>query len=216
MTRHLLTAAALGAAAFFAFAPSAHDLRLSPAARTPSALIETEAVEAPYAYRRLCAEAPEICPATHAAQALAPIEAAMEKAYGSDALRPASVVMTEERRRQLDRVNSVVNAAIEPRVDVGGDVWSLGFQFGDCEEYVLAKRELLIRLGWPRSALRITVVHDGIGYHAVLVVATDAGEFVLDNLVGYVSRVENSPYEFIVAESLDRPGAWVRIVRAEP
>ena len=34
---------------------------------------------------------------------------------------------------------------------------------GDCEDYVLAKRRLLIQAGWPREALLVTVVRDKRG-----------------------------------------------------
>ena len=32
--------------------------------------------------------------------------------------------------------------------------------YGDCEDYVLQKRKMLIQAGWPREALLITVVRD--------------------------------------------------------
>lgn len=216
MLRHLLTVSAIGLAAYFALTPSTPHLSLAAIQNAPTGLIETEAVQAPYAYRRLCAQEPQICAAERAAETLAPLETAMADRFGDAALQPAPIEMTDQRRTQLERVNAIVNTTIEPREDLDGDQWSIGALVGDCEEYVLAKREMLLRLGWPRSALRITVVHDGVGYHAVLVVATDAGEFVLDNLVGYISHVESSPYQFIVAESLTQPGAWVRVSRARP
>ena len=54
--------------------------------------------------------------------------------------------------------------------------------YGDCEDYVLLKRRLLIQLGWPREALLVTVVLDNEDEgHAVLTVTTDKGDYVLDN-----------------------------------
>ena len=54
--------------------------------------------------------------------------------------------------------------------------------YGDCEDYVLLKRRMLMQAGWPREALLITVVRDKKGDgHAVLTVKTNRGEFVLDN-----------------------------------
>ena len=54
--------------------------------------------------------------------------------------------------------------------------------YGDCEDYVLLKRRMLMQAGWPREALLITVVRDKKGDgHAVLTVKTDKGEFILDN-----------------------------------
>ena len=46
--------------------------------------------------------------------------------------------------------------------------------YGDCEDYVLLKRRMLMQAGWPREALLITVVRDKKGDgHAVLTVKTD-------------------------------------------
>ena len=54
--------------------------------------------------------------------------------------------------------------------------------YGDCEDYALLKRRMLIEAGWPREALLMTVVRDKRGDgHAVLTVKTDKGEFILDN-----------------------------------
>jgi predicted transglutaminase-like cysteine proteinase len=54
--------------------------------------------------------------------------------------------------------------------------------YGDCEDYVLAKRKLAISMGIPDKALSLGVVYtkNGDG-HAVLVVNTDLGSLVLDN-----------------------------------
>ena len=47
--------------------------------------------------------------------------------------------------------------------------------YGDCEDYVLLKRRMLMQAGWPREALLITVVRDKKGDgHAVLTVKTDS------------------------------------------
>jgi len=54
--------------------------------------------------------------------------------------------------------------------------------YGDCEDYVLLKRRMLLQSGWPREALLITVVRDKKDEgHAVLTVKTDRGDYVLDN-----------------------------------
>ena len=53
---------------------------------------------------------------------------------------------------------------------------------GDCEDYALAKRSALLAAGVDHSSLRLATctVETGEG-HAVLVVTTDQGQFVLDN-----------------------------------
>jgi predicted transglutaminase-like cysteine proteinase len=48
---------------------------------------------------------------------------------------------------------------------------------------MLMKRQALARLGWPPSALLVTVVRDRRGQgHAILTVRTDQGDLILDNL----------------------------------
>ena len=85
------------------------------------------------------------------------------------------------------RVNNWVNDTIKPMTDM--EHWGVVERwyypddgYGDCEDYVLLKRRMLMQAGWPREALLITVVRDKKGDgHAVLTVKTDKGEFVLDN-----------------------------------
>lgn len=81
----------------------------------------------------------------------------------------------------LRRVNSAVNRAITYRLDEG-ESWDADVRFGDCEDYMLTKRRRLVAMGYPVSALRPAVVTTWTGeYHAVLVVVTENGKFVLDN-----------------------------------
>lgn len=179
----------------------------------PTALIETNSVQAPRGFSDLCSRRPEICPSRAAEPEVSRMSSVFERMYGAAALVPTAPELTDERWRQLVRVNHAVNATIRPVADSGADLWSISALSGDCEEYVLMKREMLARMGWPRTALRITVVRDGQGYHAVLVVDTSGGEFVLDNMAADVSRVEESSYEFVVAQSSVSPGDWVRVSR---
>ena len=87
----------------------------------------------------------------------------------------------------MQRVNLWVNSHVKPMTDM--DHWGVVERwnypddgYGDCEDYVLLKRKMLMQEGWPREALLITVVRDQNGDgHAVLTVKTDKGEFILDN-----------------------------------
>lgn len=100
----------------------------------------------------------------------------------------SEVGYTDQLGTLLHQVNASVNGAIQPRSD-RKDVWSIGVSQGDCEEYALAKRVELIRLGVPASAVRIAMAKTRSGEgHAVVVVRTDAGDLVLDNLT---SRIKN-------------------------
>lgn len=107
----------------------------------------------------------------------------------------SSVGLSEQLYTLLDRVNRNVNASIQPRNDRGVDTWQLNARYGDCEDYVLTKRQKLIEHGVPAGALRIgyTQTAAGIG-HAVLIVRTDRGDLVLDNLRGNIVGVRDSGY----------------------
>ncbi|MEL6978645.1 MAG: transglutaminase-like cysteine peptidase [Pseudomonadota bacterium] len=201
--------ASAAALAMATYAPAAFAFG-GPAPQTQR-LIESHSVFAPRAFTQLCARSPEICAAEQVADATSGMADAMARMFGSDALRFAPPVLTPERMEMLKQVNTAVNTTIHPREDRGADHWELNWRSGDCEEYVLMKREMLARMGWPRTALRITVVRDFQGYHAVLVVETDQGGFVLDNMVEHITTVSGSPYEFVVAQSVERPGEWVRV-----
>ena len=103
------------------------------------------------------------------------------------ATQPRDIVLTPDAWRDLLKVNRWVNETVKPMTDKDHwgvvEKWSLPTDgHGDCEDYVLLKRKMLIDAGWPREALLVTVVRDKQGDgHAVLTVKTDKGEFILDN-----------------------------------
>jgi len=113
-------------------------------------------------------------------------------------------------------INSTVNMVIEPKsdLDIYGkeEVWTYPDRSGDCEDYVLLKRQLLINEGFSASDLLITVVRkpDGEG-HAVLTVRTNRGDFVLDNLTSKVMLWKDTPYTYLKRQSERHAGHWVSI-----
>jgi predicted transglutaminase-like cysteine proteinase len=83
---------------------------------------------------------------------------------------------------------------------------------GDCEDYALMKRKLLIERGFPRQALLITVVRDQQNEgHAILTVKTNAGEFILDNLNDEVTPVNRIAYRMVKRQSQEDPNVWVAL-----
>ena len=77
---------------------------------------------------------------------------------------------------------------------------------------MLLKQQMLIKAGWPRSALLVTVVRDKKGDgHAVLTVKTDKGEFILDNQNESVVLWSESGYRFVKRQSQVNPNAWVAL-----
>src|SRR3712207_4239911 len=103
-----------------------------------------------------------------------------------------AIDLTLERMAQLQQVNSHVNSTIVEVSDMEQygreDVWALPISGkGDCEDFALLKRKLLLQRGWPASALSISVGTTSQGEaHAVLTVTTASGEYVLDNLTSAI------------------------------
>lgn len=62
------------------------------------------------------------------------------------------------------------------------EFWDVALGEGDCEDYALAKRAALIEAGHNVTDLHMAVctVETG-GRHAVLIVVTNQGDYVLDN-----------------------------------
>jgi predicted transglutaminase-like cysteine proteinase len=133
------------------------------------------------------------------------------------ASQPRDIVMTQTAWRDLLRVNQWVNDNIKPMTDMEHwgvvEKWSLPTDgYGDCEDYVLLKRKMLIDAGWPREALLVTVVRDKKGEgHAVLTVKSNKGEFILDNQNEDVVAWTETGYKFVKRQSQSDPNVWVSL-----
>lgn len=124
----------------------------------------------------------------------------------------------------VERLNRAVNSRIKHASDERSygvsDYWTVptgAFPRGDCEDYVLAKRTALIEIGVPAEQLSIALVDTRWGEsHAVLLLSTHKGEYVLDNLTprvlhwteaDYVWRERQLPGQPLVWAQVDRPRA---------
>jgi len=140
----------------------------------------------------------------------------------SSASQPRDIVMTQTAWRDLLRVNRWVNENIKPMTDMDHwgviEKWSYPTDgYGDCEDYVLLKRKMLIDAGWPREALLITVVRDKNGDgHAVLTVKADKGEFILDNQNEDVLAWSDTGYRYVKRQSQSDPNVWVSLGDSRP
>lgn len=132
------------------------------------------------------------------------------------------VELTAERWRELIAVNKGINTAIRPISDSAQygvlERWTYpDLGMGDCEDYVLLKRRELMKLGWPQSALLITVVRDENNEgHAILTVRTTAADYILDNKHSKIWSWQSTPYAFIKRQSGKDPRQWVSLVPNEP
>jgi predicted transglutaminase-like cysteine proteinase len=131
--------------------------------------------------------------------------------------QPRDVVLTTPAWRDLERVNLFVNTHVKPMTDM--EHWGVVERwnypddgYGDCEDYVLQKRRLLMAAGWPREALLITVVRDKRGDgHAILTVKTDKGEFILDNQNDQILLWSDTGYRFVKRQSQSDQNLWVSL-----
>lgn len=133
---------------------------------------------------------------------------------------PVRVVMTDDRWQELSRINDHINRAIAPVTDqeLYNEVerWTYPKAQGDCEDYVLLKRRYLINMGWPEQALLITVVRDqNNDGHAVLTVATDLGDLILDNQARDVLPWQDTPYRYVKRQSQSQKNQWVSLKRTQ-
>ena len=137
-------------------------------------------------------------------------------------LEPRDVLLSTKAWKDLVRINKWVNDTIKPITDQ--EHWGVVERwnypddgYGDCEDYVLLKRRMLMQAGWPREALLITVVRDikGDG-HAVLTVKTDKGEFILDNQNEEVLLWSDTGYRFVKRQSQSDPNIWVSLGDPRP
>ncbi len=137
-------------------------------------------------------------------------------------LEPRDVVLTPKAWKDLARINTWVNESVWPLTDM--DHWGVIERwnypddgYGDCEDYVLLKRKLLLQAAWPRQALLITVVRDRNGDgHAVLTVKTDKGEFILDNQNPEILLWSETGYHFVKRQSQSDPNLWIGLGDPRP
>jgi len=129
----------------------------------------------------------------------------------------AAPKLTRERWKDMVEINSYSNSTIAPVTDMEGfgieEFWTYPTSFGDCEDYVLMKRHMLMQRGWPASALLITVVRQSNGDgHAVLTVRTDRADYVLDNLNDKIKQWNETEYKYLKRQSTKYSGHWTKIV----
>jgi predicted transglutaminase-like cysteine proteinase len=137
-------------------------------------------------------------------------------------LEPRDVALTTKAWKDLTRINRWVNDTVKPITDL--EHWGVVERwnypddgYGDCEDYVLLKRRMLMQAGWPRQALLITVVRNKRGDgHAVLTVKTDKGELILDNQNEDILPWSETGYRFVKRQSQSDPNVWLALGDPRP
>jgi len=163
--------------------------------------------------RRQASAATARVPETVAGEAFS-VENAATDAVGAQA---EPVTLSKARWDSVEAVNRGVNRKIRRNSDQNAhgqaDYWeevAKDGAAGDCEDYVLTKRHALIEAGVPAAALSIAIVETPRGEsHAVLIVAGDDGDYVMDNLSPWVKRWSDTGYRFVERQTPGRPLEWV-------
>ena len=134
----------------------------------------------------------------------------------------APIVLTSQVWAKLSAVNLSINSRLKPMTDEQAfgwsDYWTLpltgegGKGAGNCKHYVLEKRKALVEAGIPAADLSIAIVRTGWGeVHAVLIVATDKGELVLDNLTPAIKGWRQAPYAWLSRQVPGHPLQWATV-----
>jgi predicted transglutaminase-like cysteine proteinase len=162
-----------------------------------TSIVAAGPVAAPSGFLDLCLEQPEAC----GAETALPI-------------RP-QVEMNDELWAQVNRMNRDANRAIRYVSDANfgrPDVWRIATNAGDCEDYALAKRAAMMDVGFPATALRLATVYSRrTGHHAVLVLTTTDGDYVLDNTRDVILPWEQTQFAWVSVQSSGDPMQWLRV-----
>lgn len=136
-------------------------------------------------------------------------------------LKTGRILSFEEVWERVEYADQFVNSSLQPVTDQAQygviERWEMPLtkkltNAGDCEDYALEKRQLLQELGIPRSSLFFAVGHHrSTSRHAVLVVSTDKGDFILDNMTSDILHWKKSRYKWIKRQSGHRPNLWMNI-----
>jgi predicted transglutaminase-like cysteine proteinase len=131
--------------------------------------------------------------------------------------RRRNIALTPKRWNELNAVNRKVNREIVPEPNLGGvmaEEWLLSPKAGDCNDYAVTKRHILIAHGWPSRALLLSEVVTPSGqHHLLLVVRTKNADLVLDNLSANVRPVSTTyrQYKWVRIESPQNPRFWASV-----
>ncbi|MCC8934170.1 MULTISPECIES: transglutaminase-like cysteine peptidase [Rhizobiaceae] len=124
--------------------------------------------------------------------------------------------LTEALWKSILEVNYTVNSSITPLTDLEiygvEERWAYPRSVGDCEDFALLKRKMLIDRGVDPADLLMTVVLQPNGEgHAVLTIRTDHGDFILDNMRNKVLLWSETEYTYLKRQSSSQPSRWVKL-----
>lgn len=131
--------------------------------------------------------------------------------------RGGTIKLTPQRRAELTKINAKVNRAIRPDPNTAGlaaEKWLVAPPSGECHDYAVTKRHDLIARGWPARALLLAEVIVPSGeHHLVLVIRTNEGDLVADNLNANIRNWSKIDYQWVRIQTPANPMYWATLAR---
>lgn len=140
-------------------------------------------------------------------------------AWACDRSSHATVHGTKAQLELATRINRSVNRQVreisDQRQYQRREYWALPTRRGgDCEDFALLKKRELQRAGIAPDRLLIATVLDRRRQaHAVLVLRTDDGDYVLDNLTSRIKPWNKTGYSFIRMQDPRAVSGWTVVLR---
>jgi len=108
-----------------------------------------------------------------------------------------------------ERVNHDIVLSREPK---GRDDWKIDPPKGDCDDFAMTKRKLLMDQGIPPRAISLAtgLTPEGVG-HVVVVLRTKTGDLVLDNGDDWLKMPSETALQWQRIESEDNPRLWRKL-----
>lgn len=184
------------AAAVFSFLLLPLTAAASLASPLPEHVSEYQSAKAPEGARNLCRNYPWAC---------GDVAAAL--------LQQESEIQAAARE-----VNLAVNRQIRPEPDRDNygmaEKWTLpAGNRGDCEDYALLKKKLLIERGVPAERLLLTVViKDNLEPHVVLLFRGKDADYLLDNMTDAMLPWRLSGYTVVKMQSAEDQSVWSAVL----
>lgn len=127
-------------------------------------------------------------------------------------------VSYDDHLKLVKDINRHVNRSVNPISDLNQygvqEFWALPTQLGgDCEDYALLKKLMLMESGVPSNNLLLSIVLNGEEPHAVLIYVRGSEKYILDNLTNRIIKVDNSKYRFLLIQNQQDPSDWVLATR---
>jgi predicted transglutaminase-like cysteine proteinase len=116
------------------------------------------------------------------------------------------------------RMNRQINREVRSISDQGqygrAEYWALPTsRGGDCEDFALIKKKRLIEAGLdPQMLLISTALDRNRNAHAVLIMRTVQGDFVLDNLRDEVLHWRQTGYTYLRMQDPVNPAGWTAVI----